>query len=183
MFFAGRWASAFVGASGAYAEAGLGVLKALIPVVGRVSGVVSGSAASLQAARLLGDALVKAGFDPDDRGMRFALGTVVLLIKKNRLRYGELLIREIEKALDRKRGILSAAVETAAPLDEEFQRALGELLRQKTGAREIRLTVTVVPELLAGCRLRMDGLSLDASLRRQIQKMAADLSAAGGFSW
>ncbi|MDR2760128.1 MAG: F0F1 ATP synthase subunit delta [Spirochaetaceae bacterium] len=183
MFFAGRWASAFVDASGTYAGEGLRVLKALIPAIGRVSGVVSGTAASLDAARILRTALIKAGFDQEDRGMKFALGTVVLLIKKNRLKYGDLVIREIEKALDQKNGVLPVTVETASPLDAEFQHTLGELLKQKTGAREIRFTITGVPELLAGCKLRMGSASLDASLRGQIQKMAADLSAAGGFSW
>ena len=183
MFFAGRWASAFVDASGRDAEAGLRVLQVLIPVMGRVAGVVAGTAASLQAAGILGEALIKAGFDPADRGMRCALGTVVLLIKKDRLKYGALVVREIEKVLDQRNRVLPVTVEAAFPLDEEFQHTLGGLLKQKTGAGEIRLAVTVVPELLSGCRLRMDGFSLDASLRGQIQKMAADLPAAGGFSW
>ncbi|MDR2630117.1 MAG: F0F1 ATP synthase subunit delta [Spirochaetaceae bacterium] len=183
MFLAERWALAFVGASGTYAEAGLEVLKALISAMGRVSGVVSGTAASREAGRLLGEALIKAGFDPGDRGTRFALGTVVLLIKKGRLKQGKLLIQGIEKVLDQREGILPAAVEAAFPLDAEFQHTLRELLKQRTGAREIRLTVTEVPELLGGCRLRMGGFSLDASLRGQIQKMAAEIPAAGGFSW
>jgi F-type H+-transporting ATPase subunit delta len=183
MFAAERWASAFVDAAGTYAEEGLGVLKALIPALGRVTGFVSGTAASLSAAGLLRGGLTKAGFGPGDRGAEFALGTVVLLIKRDRLKYGELVIREIEKLLDRRKGVLPAEVEAAFPLDGEFQQTLRELLKEKTGAREIRLTVTVVPELLAGCKLRMGGLSLDASLRGQIQKMAVDLQAAGGFSW
>ncbi|MFP3091049.1 F0F1 ATP synthase subunit delta [Treponema sp. TIM-1] len=183
MFPAERWASAFVDASGTYAEGGFRVLKALIPALERATGVISGTAASRKAGRMLREVLIQAGFDPGDQGMQFALGTVVLLIKKGRLKYGELLIREIERVLDRAAGVLPVTVETAAPLDVEFQRTLRELLKQKTGAREVRLTITEVPELLAGCKLRMGSLSLDASLRGQIQKMAADLSAAGGFSW
>jgi F-type H+-transporting ATPase subunit delta len=183
MFPAGRWASAFVGAAGPHAEDGLGVLKAMIPVLNHIAGVVSGTAASLVAARYLREGLSRAGINDGNRGAVFALGTVVLLIKQDRLKYGERLIREIQKVLDEKKGILPATVETAFPLDVQFEAALGESLKQKTGAREIRLTVTVVPELLAGCRLRMGGRSLDASLRGQIQKMAADLQAAGGFSW
>ncbi|MDR0688976.1 MAG: F0F1 ATP synthase subunit delta [Spirochaetaceae bacterium] len=183
MFSAERWASAFVGASGTYAEEGLGVLKALISVLNQVTGFVSGTAASLEAARRLREGLTKAGFNPGERGAELALGTAVLLIKKGRLKHGELVIREIEKALDRRKGVLSVEVEAAFPPDGEFQQTLRDLLKQKTGAREIRLGITLVPELLAGCKLRIGGLSLDASLRGRIQKMAADLQAAGGFSW
>jgi F-type H+-transporting ATPase subunit delta len=183
MFFAGSWASAFVDASGSSAQEGLEMLKALIPAMGRVSGIVSGTAASHEAVRLLRAALVKVGFGPEDRGAEFALRTVGLLIKKDRLKYGKLLIREIEKVLDQREGIVTAVVETAFPLDTEFQRTLEGLLKQQTGARGVRLTITVVPELLGGCRLRMGDSSLDVSLRGQLQKMAADLQAAGGFSW
>jgi F-type H+-transporting ATPase subunit delta len=183
MFPAGRWASAFVAASGTYADDGLRVLQALIPALGHVTGMLSGTAASREAARILPAALIKAGFDQGDRGMQFAVGVVVLLIKRGRLKYGKLLIREIETVLDQRNGVLPVTIESAAPLDTEFQRALGDLLKQKTGAREVRFTITGAPELLAGCKLRMGSLSLDASLRGQIQKMAVDLSAAGGFSW
>jgi F-type H+-transporting ATPase subunit delta len=183
MFHPGPWASAFVGASGASAEEGLELLKALIPAMERAAGFVRGTAGARKAVRLLREAALKMGFDPGDRGMESALRTVGLLIKKNRLKYGKLLIGEIEKILDQRRGMLNAVVETATPLDGEFQQALEELLKQRTGARGIRLTIIPAPELLAGCRLRMEGRSLDISLRGQLQKMAADLQAAGGFSW
>jgi F-type H+-transporting ATPase subunit delta len=183
MFSAGRWASAFAAAAGASAEEGLDLLKVLIPALGHISGVVSGTAASLTMTRYLREGLTRAGIEAGNRGAFFALGTVALLIKRNRLSWGNPLIREIEKVLDERNGTLPATVETAFPLDQEFEHTLGELLKQKTGAREIRLTVAVVPELLSGCRLRMEGRSLDLSLRGQLQKMAADLQAAGGFSW
>jgi F0F1-type ATP synthase delta subunit len=183
MFFAGSWAAAFVDASGSSAKEGLELLKILIPAMGKVSGIVTGTAASHEAVRILRGALVKAGLGPEDRGAEFALRTLGLLIKKGRLKYGTLLIGEIEKVLERREGILPVTVETAFPLDSEFQQTLEGLLKKQTGARGVRLKIALVPELLGGCRLRIGDRSLDVSLRGRLQKMAADLQAAGGFSW
>ena len=91
---------------------------------------------------------------------------------------------------DHKHGVLVVRVDSAFPLDEEFQKTLQEPMKHKLGAKEIKLIPRIVPELLGGYRLQIGSESVDASLRFLLQKMAAHLqrvplgtSAAGGVAW
>jgi hypothetical protein len=181
MFRAKRWAAAFVGAAGDRAEPALGILKALLPPMRRIPPPVSGTAAAAQAEGMILRALSRAGIGPGEAGTGAALGTLLLLIKKGHLKHGEVLAAEIQGILDRQRGVLTVTVETAFPLEEEYSRALTALLKERTGAAEIRLAITELPELLGGCRLRMGGDSLDASLLGQLKKMEKALRLPGGF--
>jgi F-type H+-transporting ATPase subunit delta len=61
----------------------------------------------------------------------------------------------------------------------DFEDTLKKQIQEKTGAPEIKLEKRIMPELLGGCRLRMDSTLIDASLRSQLQKMAVDLKAGG----
>jgi F-type H+-transporting ATPase subunit delta len=71
---------------------------------------------------------------------------------------------------------LAALVESAFPLDgqgdPEFLESLKDALRQKTGAKDIKLTNKVNPELLGGYRLRIGSDLLDLSVQGQLRQMA-----------
>jgi F0F1-type ATP synthase delta subunit len=60
----------------------------------------------------------------------------------------------------------------------EFLDQLTGTLVEKTGAAGVRLSTRVVPELLAGCRLRIGGGLIDASLQTRLRQLEAEL--AGG---
>jgi F-type H+-transporting ATPase subunit delta len=207
MFVPERWAAAFINAcdvcttnitsdactasdacdtSDAAGE-GLAVLKEICPQVDRIPGPVSGTSAAAQLDRMLRTALRESRPSPEaaaSPGLAAAFRLIILLVRKGLFQHNGAVIREIEQILDRKRGILPVTVESPFSPDEEFREALKQGLRKKTGAREIKLRIRIVPELLGGCRLRMGSESLDASLKGQIQKMAADLGAApGGIIW
>lgn len=187
MFAADRWAAAYmavVAASGkGGAEEGLGFLKALAPCLEPVSSVFYGhsSAAWLESSarrdlEISGAPVVPGG------GLETALRLAVLLVRKSLTRHIGRLAEAVEECLDRENGLVTALVESAGPLDEPYQDALKAVLKQKTAAREIRLTLRQRPELLGGCRLRIGAWSLDGSIQGQLRKMARDLQA-GGVSW
>jgi F-type H+-transporting ATPase subunit delta len=201
MFLAERWAEAFVAswasanASGAIktsginaaaaspgrtAEAGsagegLAVLRAVLPLVRGIPGEVSGRTAALRLEKMLRTAAAGAGESP---GVEAAIRLLVLLVKKGDLQFSEALTEAIEKIIDRQRGALGCILETAVSPEEDIQEALKKALIKKTGAAEIRLSWQINPELLGGFRLRLGDEVFDASLRGQLEQMAADLEAA-----
>jgi F-type H+-transporting ATPase subunit delta len=192
-----RWAAAFINACGVSgaggdrsldaAGEGLAFLKELCPQIRRIPGAVSGTTAAAQLERMLGAAIQRSRLSPEiaaSPGLAAASRFIILLVRKSLFRHSGAVIQEIERILDQKRGILTVTVETPFPLEGEFQEALRRGLQKQTGASEVKLLIRIVPELLGGCRLRIGSESLDASLRGQIQKMAADLQAApGGIAW
>ncbi|MDR2258423.1 MAG: F0F1 ATP synthase subunit delta [Treponema sp.] len=180
MFLPERWAAAFFGAapSPEAAEEGLAAFKALLPPVENLRGEVAGAAQAIRLEGMIRAAAAETGFRSP--GLEGAIRLITLLVKKNRLAYGGRVAEGIEKLLNEKKGIVEVVLETAVPPEAEFGEALKKALIKKTGAGEIRVLPRVLPELLGGCRLRIGGRSIDASLRGQLAKMAADLGAAGG---
>jgi F-type H+-transporting ATPase subunit delta len=196
MIAAERWAAAFINvimngaavddASGDIEE-GVAALKIFAAAVGAIPQVVSGGVPAAQVDRRIRAAMEQAGVRL--RGAETACRFIVLMVKKDFFKFRNEVIQEIEKILDQKMEIIAVTVEAALPMEGRFEETLKAALRKKPAVREVRLTTRVVPELLAGYRLWFGNELLDASLRRQLQKMTAYLSAppgtaaAGGFSW
>lgn len=178
MFLPERWAAAFFGAapSPEAAEEGLAAFRALLSPVGELRREVSGAAQAVRLEGMIRAAAAKTGLRSP--GLEGAIRLITLLVKKSRLKYGGPVAEGIEKLLDEKKGIVEVTLETAFPPEAEFEEALKKALIKKTGAGEIRVLPRRAPELLGGCRLRIGGRSIDASLRGQLEKMAADLGAA-----
>ncbi|MDR3342897.1 MAG: F0F1 ATP synthase subunit delta [Treponema sp.] len=190
MFSAERWAWAFINA-GSFddvntGEDGLVALKAMVSAFQGIPGRVSGTCSAAQAEGMIRSALEGV----QSRGAELACRTVVLLIRKGFFTHSDALIREIERILEDKKGILRVILESAVPMEPDFQATLERRLQQKTRSRKIRLITQLAPELLGGYRLRIGSESLDCSLRLQLQELAVHLQAApggtgtaGGFSW
>jgi F-type H+-transporting ATPase subunit delta len=186
MIEAQRLAEAFTGASGEYTEEGLAAFKVFAACFKALPGPVSGSSAARQAAGMIRSSLKNRGFSSPPPALDYACRFLCLLIKRGLFQYSGKIIGEIEGVLDRKKGVLPVVLETVFPSDEAFKTALIEKLKQKTGAREIRVDSRIVPGLLGGCRLRIGSDSLDASLGTQLRKMAEQLAAGtfqGGRGW
>jgi len=49
------------------------------------------------------------------------------------------------------------------------------MIKEKTGASDVKMKTSVKPELLAGFLLRIGGFYIDASLKGQVESMKADL--------
>jgi hypothetical protein len=181
MFAAGRWAQAFLDACADKKEDGLAALKA-IESCAPPAFWGSGSGAAQRLGRALSGApgISALGENP---GILAACRTLMLLVKKDRVKHISEVVREAQAIWESENGILSVVIESAFPLDEEFTEILRKAIQEKTAARQLRLIPRVVPDLIGGCRLRMGTQCVDASVSGQLHKMAADLHAAGGFSW
>jgi hypothetical protein len=180
MFDAGRWARAFLAACADKTEEGLEVFKAL------ESCVPAGSWGSgSEAAERLGRTLLGAPgrvFDAN-AGTLAACRTLMLLVKKGFARHFPEVAGEARRIWEAGNGILAVVLESAFPPDEEFMETLRRAVQEKTAARLLKVSVRLMPQLIGGCRLRIGTQCLDASVSGQLRKMAADLHAAGGFSW
>ena len=174
MFAASRWARAFLAACKDKREEGLAVLAGYASARCRLDAGAGG-------ARRLEEALYKAAGGSPGEGAVAALRTAVLLVKRGRGRHIRAVLEAAKRINDEENKILDVRVDSASPLSEEFIETLCETLRRQTSAREVRINSRLMPELIAGCRLSLGSDCLDASLRGQLHKMAADLHAAGNL--
>jgi F-type H+-transporting ATPase subunit delta len=172
-----RWALAFAGGlpgKGELDEA-LELLGVLVPIIKKIPGRLAGTGA---AKRL--DALIRegaAGTGVDERPASFCGRFLALLIGKGLFSRIDAVMGEIQNIAASARGVLPVYAESAFPMEEEEKRDFIEGIKKGTGAAEIRLEVRVNPELLGGYRLRIGSGAIDASIRGQLQKMAAALAA------
>jgi F-type H+-transporting ATPase subunit delta len=182
MIYAERWAAAFAEVCGDSLDEGIEVLKVIAACGAVLPGPVTGTSEALQLERMIRNALKRtSGFS---RGADLAAMFTALLVKKGRFFALRRIIEEAEKIADERKGILTVVIESVTTPDKQFEEELKQKLLTQQGAwnhpvpREVRLISRLVPELLGGYRLRVDSEVFDASLRGQIQSMAAELNAA-----
>ena len=168
MFHADRWAAAFINSPGRDTEAELERLKVLASPLKPVSKSLFG----LSAAKRLEDLLRHNTGAEFERVIRF----ISLLVSKNRFRHIDSIIAGIEKRLDEQNGILDVTVEAPSAIDSAAEDALKEMIRERSSAAAVNMKMKIVPELIAGYRLWIGGLCIDASLRGQLEQMTEDLS-------
>lgn len=118
-------------------------------------------------ARLLKGLLAKAS--------PLALNLACLLVSRGRFRLAGEITEGYQRLLNRHRGIETAEVVTAVPLDDVDKQWLSERLASVVG-KKIVLTSSVDPSIIGGIVARVDGKLLDGSTRSQLlalkQRMA-----------
>jgi F-type H+-transporting ATPase subunit delta len=174
VFHGNRWAAAFVAALGENADAGFSCLKAMILPLKPVSVALYGYSAARRVEALLREA---SGGNADEYVIRF----VALVVEKKQFKNIDIILRKIEDILNKQKRVLSATIESAAPLDSAFEEQLKLHIMEHSEMAEIKLNAVVVPGLLGGYRLRIGGFYIDASLKGQMEQMEADL--AGGIKY
>ncbi|GHV24362.1 hypothetical protein FACS189498_1390 [Spirochaetia bacterium] len=189
MFTAERWARAFTGVleSGQPEDSeetgfqALALLKTVAAPLHHIPGLFSGTSIAIRLDRMIHSALEKSGAAVlGAKTTETVCHFLDLLVKRGQFQHIDAVIREIERIFDEKNGVLPVKLESAFPLDGDYEASLLEMLKTHTGAKLIRLEKSVVPELLAGYRLQMGSESLDATLKTQLQRMTKEL-ASGGF--
>ena len=112
--------------------------------------------------------------------IEYAIRFLCLLVEKNYFRYANLLLQKIEQKLDEQNGIINAIVETAAPVESGFEENLKLMIKEKTGAAGVKMKTRARPEFLGGYILRIGSFYIDASLKGQLESMAAHLGTPTG---
>ena len=111
-----------------------------------------------------------AGINPLAQNMAF------LLVQRGRVRLSSALLAEYQRYLDAHEGIEPAEVVTAIPLDEAEQQEVARRLREVVG-KELRLSISVAPEILGGLVARVGGRVLDGSTRSRLRSLRENLRA------
>lgn len=148
-----------------------------------------------KADEILGDASVQRGLDNpavpfgDKREAlerllapaisRPVLNLVLLLIERDRASLLRAVVDEYVRRLNRERGIMTATLTSAAPLDDAETNAVRSRLEQLTGAR-IELTSTTDASLIGGLTVRVGDRLIDASVRGRLERLRERLVADAG---
>ena len=104
-----------------------------------------------------------------------ALNLVLLLITKGRLSIIGDIVDEYQRLLDSYRGIESARVITAIPLDERDEQKLAEHLSTVVG-KKVVLKSEVDPTLIGGFVARVGDKLLDGSTRGKLMALKRELA-------
>jgi hypothetical protein len=184
MFAAERWAEAFIGvceghaSGGSYlrCDTGIAVLKAAAPGLSRLPDPVLGSATAARFNRYLRSALQKCGYAEKETAVETACATISLLIQRGAAGQIGDLINTIEASLLKKRNILTVLLDCAEKPDDSFVEALKNAIKKREKVQDVRITVVPVPEILAGCRINIDGEREDFSVLGQMAQMERALA-------
>jgi F-type H+-transporting ATPase subunit delta len=99
-----------------------------------------------------------------------------LLADHERLSHAEAIRVVFDALLDRERGITRALIRTAAPLSPDVLDAVTRTFETITG-RTIKAEVQIVPELIAGVIVEVEGKVYDGSLRTELGKLQQQMAA------
>ena len=174
MFSINSWAAAFLSVSKENAESSFLYMKAVVPQLKSIPGVFFWyNDASFKIEKLLREA------GGECEGAEYAIRFLCLLAKKKRFKYIDSLLERIEQILDERKGILNITLETASSLsNNSYEKELTQMIKDKTGAAEVKMKTYIRPELLGGYVLRTGSSYIDVSLKGQVKKMKTELEAA-----
>ncbi|MDR2596314.1 MAG: F0F1 ATP synthase subunit delta [Treponema sp.] len=173
VFHAQRWASVFLSVSGKDANEAFLCLSAFCAQIKNVHGVFFGHSASVKLEKILRESAASA--NEETPAVEYAIRFLCLLVEKNCFRNIGLVLQKIEQDLDVQNGILDVTVESTATMDSGFEEELSKIIKKKTGAAGIKMKTLVKPQLLGGYLLRIGSHYVDASLKGQLESMAAHL--------
>jgi F-type H+-transporting ATPase subunit delta len=81
---------------------------------------------------------------------------------------------EFDRLADEDAGLVVAQVISASPLDPGREDRLRRALSQRTGS-EVRVEVTLDPDLIGGAIAKVGDLVIDGSIRTQLSQLRANL--------
>jgi len=198
MFSAISWAQAFINIleNDDSIDEGFETLKAFTPFVKSLPGPVSGKSASEKLEALIRKGMAENTPPASASTFEAALRFIVLLVRKDRFRYIDLVIEKIKSLIDKRRSIIAASLECAflpgvdKPIEEpdiEESRII-DVIKKRTGAAGVELTKRLNPQLIGGYRLRIGDEVIDASIRSQLRELLtvmqngeASLARNGGY--
>ena len=177
MFRPENWAYAFVNAAKTpvRAEEGLHCLKSFCHAALSLPGDLSGRNDADRLGRSIQAVKKRLPLPVEEDSFCLAERFIQLMLRKNCFHHYKKIVNCIEKIIEKQKGIEEVIVEAAVDLDKEFLREIEQKAKNLVGAREIKLTQRLIPELIGGIRLRWGSLLFDGSVRRSLEKMKLNL--------
>jgi F-type H+-transporting ATPase subunit delta len=96
------------------------------------------------------------------------------LIDKRRMVDFAAIAEELGRLADEEAGLLTAEVISASPLDDRRKDRLRRALSERMGS-EVRVEVSVDPDLIGGAIAKVGDLVIDGSIRTQLSQLRANL--------
>nr|Q3ANW3.1 RecName: Full=ATP synthase subunit delta; AltName: Full=ATP synthase F(1) sector subunit delta; AltName: Full=F-type ATPase subunit delta; Short=F-ATPase subunit delta [Chlorobium chlorochromatii CaD3] len=100
-----------------------------------------------------------------------------LVGKKNRLGHLPHIVDEFKNLLDEDRGIINVDITSAVELSDEQANELVATIANMSG-KQVRATLTVNEELIAGAAVKIADTIIDGTVRHQLSKLRSSLVAA-----
>ncbi|HZS46249.1 MAG TPA: ATP synthase F1 subunit delta [Blastocatellia bacterium] len=97
-----------------------------------------------------------------------------LLLQNYRLHQLGDIVAAFDREIDRRLGVVTAEVTTAAPITEQERHALSKKLDQMTG-KQVRLQFKIDPQIIGGVVTRIGSVIYDGSIRNQLQQIEVRL--------
>ena len=82
---------------------------------------------------------------------------------------------EFKRLVDQESGLMTAQIVSATPLDDRRRDRLRRALSERTGY-EVKLDVSVDPDLIGGATAKVGDLIFDGSIRTQLEQLRANLT-------
>ena len=93
-----------------------------------------------------------------------------ILIRRSRVHLAAGILADYLEMLDEERGVVSAQVTSAVPMDDDLQGQVQGILNRQVG-RDLRLSVDVDPEIIGGFIARVGDRVLDGSTRSRLRNL------------
>ena len=93
------------------------------------------------------------------------------LIESGRTDEVDLLVNDIKKQIEVQYGVTLANVASARPLSDQLRSHLKQLVKDKTGAKSVRLNEEIDKSLLGGAVVDTPTMSIDLSVRGKLNKL------------
>jgi F-type H+-transporting ATPase subunit delta len=100
-----------------------------------------------------------------------ARNLATLLVRRGRVHLAAGTAMAYQEMLDEHRGIVSATVTTAVPLDDDLRNQVESNLRDRLGGRELRLVSVVDESIVGGMVARVGDQVIDGSTRTRLRNM------------
>ncbi|MDX1765948.1 MAG: F0F1 ATP synthase subunit delta [Candidatus Saccharimonadales bacterium] len=93
------------------------------------------------------------------------------LLENGRSNEVDLLVSDIKQQIEEQYGVTVANVASARPLSDQLRTHIKELVKEKTGAKSVRLSEEIDENLVGGAVVDTPGLSIDLSVRGKLNNL------------
>ena len=98
-----------------------------------------------------------------------------LVFAHNREKFLQFMLYSFVDIYKERHGIMEVKLTTAAELDSAVVERIAELVKEKTGSREVELAQQTDPSVIGGFSLRMDDMLVDNTISSQLQSIKKQL--------